>query len=151
MGLLASGCYSYTEVSPAAVPPGSYVRLTLDRAARVDSAGEALLDDTRTVRGRLVEGSSAETLRFSVALRNPDPLAGSRGLRSTVAVPVADVQRAEVRHLDKGRTGVMVGASGIAAYFLTRWAFDVILPNKEPGDDGGGTDNARVVLFRLGW
>lgn len=151
LSLLASGCYSYTEVSPAAVPPGSYVRVTLIPRARVDEVSEALLEGTRSVHGRLVEGSSAETFRFSVALRNAEPGLASRGLRSTVAVPVADVERAEVRHLDKGRTGVFIGAGGFAAYLVTRWAFNVLDPSSDPSDGGGGTDNAGIVLFRLRW
>ncbi|MDP2955110.1 MAG: hypothetical protein Q8N53_01705 [Longimicrobiales bacterium] len=151
LSALASGCYSYTEVSPAAVPPGSYVRLTLEPTARVDAAGEALLEGTRSVRGRLVEGSSAETLRFSVALGGGDPRVASRGLRSSVAVPTADVSRLEVRQLEKGRTGALIGASGFVAYLVTKWAFNVLDPSSDPSDGGGGTDNARFVLFRLGW
>ncbi len=152
LSLLAAGCYSYTEVSPAAVPPGSFVRLTLDPGARVDAAGEALEEGRRSVQGRLMETSSAETLRFSVALPKPDPRLASQGFRSTVSVPVADVQRAEARSLDKGRTGLVIGGGVLGAYLITKWAFNVL----DPGPDGGdatspGADNARFVLFRLRW
>lgn len=151
LSLLASGCYSYTEVSPAAVPPGSYVRVSLDPGARVDAAGQELLEGTRSVHGRLMEGSSAETLLFSVALSNGDPRLASRGLRSTVSVPVADLERVEVRHLEKGRTGALIGAGGFVAYIVTKWAFNVLDPSSDPSDGGGGVDNAGIVLFRLRW
>jgi hypothetical protein len=87
-----------------------------------------------------------------VALGDTEPGLASRGLRSTVSVPVADVMRAEVRRLDRGRTGVFVGGSAFVAYLVTRWAFDVLDPTKDPNDGGeGGVDNARVVMFRLRW
>jgi hypothetical protein len=151
LSLLAAGCYSYTEVSPAAVPPGSYVRVSVDPGAIVQVGGMPLQDGTRTLRGRLMEGSSNETLLFSVPLVGVDPRLADRGLRSTVSVPVADVRRAELRRLDKGRTGALIGGGGVVALLLTRWAFNVLDPAGDDGPPGPPANNARWVLFRLRW
>ena len=149
--LLASGCYAYTEVSPAAVPPGSSIRLRL--APRVQSSvGEMPLPDgQRVIRGRLLQGSSADTLLCSVALSNGDPLVPSRGLRGTVSVPVADVERLEVRRLEKGRTAIVVTTGALLGFAVLEWAFNITNANEQGGDDPGGVNNARVVFFRLRW
>lgn len=152
LSLLATGCYSYTEVSPAAVPPGSYVRVRVEPRADVQVGGMPLQDETRTFRGRLMEGSSNEKLLFSVPLSGVDPRLADRGLRSTVSVPVADVQRLELRELEKGRTAALIGGGGVVAFFVTRWAFNVLDPSSDSSDGGGGgVDNAGWVLFRLRW
>jgi hypothetical protein len=76
----------------------------------------------------------------------------ARGLRSTVTVPMADVQRLELRRFEKGRTALLVGGGTLGAYFITRWAMDVLDPSSDPNGGGsGGVDNARLVLFRLRW
>ena len=149
--VLASGCYSYTEVSPAAVPPGSNVRLRV--APRVPlSVGETPLPDGgRMLRGKLLQGSSADTLLCSVALSNGDPATPLRGLRGTVAVPVTDVQRLEVRRLQKGLTAAAVTTGALLGFAVLEWAFNITNPNEEGGDDPGGVNNARVELFRLRW
>lgn len=151
LSLLASGCYSYTEVSPAAVPPGSTVRVSLNPRADIGVGADPLPVGTRLLRGRLVEGSSSETLRLSVALGEGDPGLSSRGLRSTVAVPMVEVERVEVRRLEKGRTAALVFGGGLGAYLVTEWAFKVLDPSSDTNDGGGGPDNARLVLFRLRW
>lgn len=148
--LLAAGCYAYTEASPAAVPPGSNVRLRVDPRATL-SAGETPLDTERPIRAKLLEGSTAERLLCSVVLGSGDPLSASRGLRGTVSIPIRDVERLEVRHLERGRTAAAVGAGALLGFVVLDWAFNIILPSESPGEQPGGVDNARIVLFRLGW
>ncbi|HSW28750.1 MAG TPA: hypothetical protein VLH75_04555 [Longimicrobiales bacterium] len=152
LSLLASGCYSYTGVSPAAVPPGSSVRVTVTPGAAVGVGANPLPEGTRSLSGKLMEGSTNQTLLLSVALGKGDPGASSRQLRSTVTVPMADVQLLELRRMEKGRTALLIGGGTLGAYLITTWAFNVLDPSSDPSDGGGGgVDNARFVLFRLSW
>jgi len=152
LSLVASGCYSYTEVSPAAVPPGSEVRVGVGPQAGVRVGADPLPEGTRSLRGRLMEGGSAETLLLSVAVGRGEPGVATRQLRQTVSVPWGDVERLEVRRLEKGRTAALIGGGGLAAAVVTAWAFNVLDPSPGPSDGGGGgVDNAGVVLFRLRW
>ncbi len=152
LGLLVSGCYSYTEVSPAAVPPGSFVRVTVAPTSNVGVGAEPVPEGPRALSGRLMEGTSSEALRLSVPLGKGDPGLSSRQLRSTVTLPMADVRRVELRRFEKGRTALLVGGGTVGAYIITTWAFNVLDPSSDPNDGGGGgVDNARIVLFRLRW
>jgi len=149
--LLTSGCYTYTQVSPAAVPPGSSVRLRVDPRVPLKVGEVPLPDGGRLIRGKLLPGSSADTLLCSVALSNGDPLTPLRGLRGTVFVPLAEVERLEVRQLQKGRTAAVVGAGALLGLVVLEWAFDVANPNTVSGDGGGGPNNVRLPLFQFRW
>lgn len=152
LSLFAAGCYSYTEVSPAAVPPGSTVRVTVAPTSTVGVGAEPVPEGPRALTGRLMEEASSEALRLSVPLGKGDPGASTRQLRSTVMVPVADVRRVELRQFDRGRTALLIGGGTLGAYVISAWAFNVLDPSSDPGDQGGGgVDNARIVLFRLRW
>ncbi len=65
LSLLTAGCYAYTEVSPAAVPPGSSVRLRVDSRVQL-SVGETPLPDG----GRLIrrEAAAGELLGHAALL-----------------------------------------------------------------------------------
>ena len=152
LSLVASGCYSYTEVSPAAVPPGSEVRVSVRPDADVGVGSDPLPDGPQRLRGRLMGESSAETLRLSVPVGRGEPGVATRQLRQTVSVPMADVLRVELRRFEKGRTAAAIAGGGVAAAIVTVWAFNVLDPSPGPSDGGGGgVDNARLVLFRLRW
>ena len=151
LSVLASGCYAYTQVSPAAAPPGSSVRLRVDPRVPLSVGEMPLPDGGRVIRGKLLQGSSSDTLLCSVPLSNGDPLTPLRGLRGTVSVPVADVERFEVRRLQKGRTAATVATGALLGFAVLEWAFNITNPNKEGGDEPGGVNNARVELFRLRW
>lgn len=150
LSLLLAGCYSYTEVSPAAVPPGSSVRLRVDPGVRLSVGAVPLPEARREMRGTLLPGSSPDTLLFSVVLRNSDPLSPSRPMRGTVPIGMADVERLELRRLDKVRTGGAVGLGAILGLAVLDWAFNVVNSSEVPGEGPGG-DNARRVFLRLRW
>jgi hypothetical protein len=152
LSLVASGCYSYTDVSPAAVPPGSTVRVTVAPTSTVGVGAEPLPEGPRALAGRLLEGTSNEALRLSVPLGKGDPGLSARQLRTTVTVPMADVRRVELRNLDRKRTALLIGGGTLGAYLITTWAFDILDPSSDP-NEGPGTvvNNARLVLFRLRW
>ncbi|NJD09577.1 MAG: hypothetical protein FIB01_03715 [Gemmatimonadetes bacterium] len=151
LSILAAGCYSYTQVSPSAVPAGSHVRLRVDPKVPLKVGEVPLPDGGRSIRGMLLPESSADTLLCSVALSSGDPLMPTRGLRGTVSVPVAELERLEVRHFQKGRTAAVVGTGALLGLVLLNWAFDVSNPNTVGDDGGGGPNNARIPLFRLRW
>lgn len=151
LNLAVAGCYSYTEVSPAAVPPGSTVRMTVRPSATIGLGAEPVAEGTRSLQGKVMDGGSDQALRLSVALGRRDPGASSRQLRSVVTVPMTDVDRLELRRFERGRTALLIGGGTLGAYVLTSWAFDVLDPSSDPSDGPGGVDNARIVLFRLRW
>jgi hypothetical protein len=126
--------------------------VTLTPGATVGVGANPLPEKTRSLTGKLMEGSTNQTLLLSVPLGKGDPGLASRQLRSSVTVPMADVQRLELRRFEKGRTALLIGGGTVGAYILTTWAFNVLDPSSDTSDGGGGgVDNARFVLFRLRW
>jgi hypothetical protein len=148
LSLAAAGCYSYTEVSPAAVPPGSDVRLRVARGSALSVGTRQVPDDGRPLRGKVLPGTSADTLLFSVALGPGEPGNPSLGLRGMVPIPMSDVELVEVRRLEKARTWAFVGVGALLGLVVLDWAFDVTNADK-PGSEPGGADNAAIVRFRL--
>jgi len=147
--LALMGCYTYTPTPPSAAPPGSDVRIHVSRSASL-TVGEVPLPESGVVRGQLVEAPSAETLMCSVLLETGLPGSPSRGLRGTVSIPLDDVEELEVRRLDRVRTFSLVGVGTVLAAIIVDAAFDV-RNSKEGTDESGGTDNAVITLFRIGW
>ncbi len=149
--LAAPACYTYTQVSPAAAAPGSSVRLRTASQAALPLGSVPLPEGGRSIQGTLLPGSSPDTLVCAVALSNGEPLAWSRGLSGTVLVPVAGIERLEVRHLQKGRTAAVVATGAVLSLVVLHWAFDVALPGKQGSDPTGGGNNMRRALVRLQW
>ena len=147
--LAAPACYTYTQVSPAAVAPGSSVRLRTASQAAPTMGTVPLPEGGRVIEGRLLPGSSPDTLVCAVPLSNGEPLAWSRGLRGTVLVPVAEVERLEVRRLQKGRTAAVVATGAVLGLVVLKWAFDVALPTNQGGGEPGGGNNMRSALLQL--
>lgn len=149
--LALMGCYTYTPTPPSAAPPGSDVRIHVSRGASLTVGEVPLLENGGSVvRGKLVEAPSAETLMCSVLLETGLPGSPSRGLRGTVSIPIDDVEELEVRRLDRVRTFSLVGVGTVLAAIIVDAAFDV-RNSREGTDESGGTDNAVITLFRIGW
>lgn len=149
--LLVAGCYVYEPVEPAAVPPGTNVRIHVEKDVLL-SVGSVPVpqSDGNVVRGTLVPGPSADTLRCSVLLQPWGVEAGQSGLRGTVSIPARAVQTLEVRRLSKTRTTV-VAAIGVAlGWAVTAHALDVHNA-REGTDQTGGVNNALITLLRLRW
>ena len=141
-----AGCYDYAPVEPAAVPPGSHVRIRVDPSTRLET-GAFQINGNATVRGRLLAGLSPDTLLCSVMIDAPLPGSASRGLRETLSLPMSAVDRVEVRTLDRKRTALLVGGGVALAFVLVDAAFD-IRPGREGSDEGdGGIDNAVVMTL----
>lgn len=91
---------------------------------------------TRLLHGRTLPAKSPDTLLLSVALRSDDPRMPVLGLRSAVPIALADLERMEVRRLQKGRTAAMIAAASVVGVVVLDWAFDVTLPGEGRGDPG---------------
>lgn len=148
--LALAGCYNYTRVEPGAVPPGSDVRIRVDRDVPLSVGAIPLRDGGGVLRGKLVRGPSTDTLFCDVLLGTPIDGEVSRGLRGTVSIPAGAVESVEVRGLDVLRTGGLVGGGVLLAWVIVDNAFD-IHNGKEGTDPSGNVDNARITLFRLRW
>ncbi len=149
LGLSVPACYTYTPVSPAAVAPGSSVRLRTAAGASPTMGSLPLPQGGRVIEGTVLPGSSPDTLVCAVPLGDGEPLAWSRGLRRTMLVPVAGVDRLEVRHLQKGRTAAVVATGAVLGLVVLRWAFNVSLPSVQGRGDPGGGNNMRGAVLPL--
>lgn len=148
--LALAGCYRYAPVDPASAPVGSSVRIRVAPGVPLSVGTVPLRDGSaRTIRGTLRIGPSADTLLCDVLLDVPTDGAG-RGLRGTVSIPVGGVQELEVRSPDRLRTLGLVGSGAILAVVILDAAFD-IRNAREGSDDPGGVNNARIVVFRVGF
>lgn len=146
--LVLAGCYNYTPVQSGAVPHGSDVRVHVARGVDL-SAGAIPLEGGSTVRGKILRAPTADTLFCDVLLQAPAQ-GTSRGLRSTVSIPMRAVEQVEVRSLDRARTGGLVAAGALLAWIIVDASFD-IHNAKEGTDEPGDTNQARITLFRWGW
>ncbi len=149
--LPGAACYTYTQVSPAAVAPGSSVRVRTAAQGAPALGSIPSPEGGRVIEGRLLPRSSPDTLACAVPLGNGEPLAWSHGLVGTVLVPVAGVERLEVRHLQKGRTAALIGTAAVIGVAVLKWAFDVSLPSKPGSEPPGGGNNMRGALLQLRW
>lgn len=143
------GCYSYSAVAPGAVPVGSHVRVQVRPGAELH-VGSLALPDRAPLRGRVDGYQTPDTLLLGVALDPSSSGTPSRGLRGAVALPLSDIERVELRRLDRVRTGASVGALVLLGAAVLDLAFD-IRNAREGTDDPGGVDNARIVLLRWRW
>lgn len=153
LSVIGTGCFTYTQVSPAAVPPGSSVRISVAQHTPTTTISDATLpaEGQRQIRCRLLPSTTPDTLLCAVKLGGADPLIASQDLLSTELVPLAAVQRMEVRRLQKGRTAAAIAAATVLGFVVVDWAFGITLPNKEGGDGPGGVNNTRLGRFHLRW
>jgi hypothetical protein len=148
--LLCTACYAHAAIEPAAVGRGTAVR------ARVTGAGAdriaPLLGTTnaRVVSGRLVD-MRADTLIVEVPTVMQASLAGSaERLHQRVSIPRTELIELETRRLDRFRTTAVVGTAALAVAAIAVKA----LRNERGGPGtppGGGGNEARIPLVKLGW
>lgn len=149
--ILVAGCYVYEPVQPAAVPPGTNVRIRVEKDVTLSvGAIPVPQSDGNVVRGTLVPGPSADTLRCSVLLQPWGVDVGQSGLRGTVSIPARAVQTLEVRHLSKTRTAAVVALGVALGWAVTARALDVHNA-REGTDPTGGVNNALITLLRVRW
>ena len=132
LALLGCGCYVPAPADPTSLAPEADLRVLLSPQGREGLNGAATVDDRGEIRGRLLTLTEDS---LTIASRLPVQ-AGAGMLRSDLrrAVTVArnDVLQVSVPRLDRGRTGLLVGASlALIAVFVTD-IFDI---------RGDGSDN----------
>lgn len=146
--VLTAGCYAYVPARPEAVPPGTEVRIRVQKDVPLSVGAVPLPTDRNVVRGTLLSGPSDDTVRCSVLLQPWGAEMGRSGLRGTVSIPARAVQELEVRHLSKTRTGAVVALGVAVGWVLAAHTLDVHNA-REGTDQGGGVDNALITLLRL--
>jgi hypothetical protein len=105
---------------------------------------------SRLVRGRILETPYSDTLLCSVLVESRFAGAASRGLRSTMSIPLSAVEAVEVRRLDRLRTYSLVGVGALLSYIIVDASFDI--RNAKEGPEGSdNVDNAVLTLFRIRW
>ena len=109
--LLASsvGCYSYTQIEPAAVPAGSEVRVRLTGAAS-DRVAPLIGSFDRVLVGNVAENSAGSLVLQLPMGAMPNVTADVVRMQTRVPVVPADLVSLERRRLDRTRTSLLVGA-----------------------------------------
>lgn len=108
------GCVSYMPVELQTVPPGRDVRVEMTRlgfAALPEIPGQSGPRLVGTIAGR-----DDEQLRLRVPIA---VLQDGSALRQEVVIPARDILRAEIREVNRTRTGIVIAtglATGVALY-----------------------------------
>ena len=108
-----AGCYSYTVVPPQDATVGQGVR------ARVTGAQAEQLEPVLGMTNREIEGQLIEQHDSSIVLSVAIPLSTAGGGsiergHQRIVIPRTELQELQLRHLDRTRTSLLVGA-GIGA------------------------------------
>ena len=148
--LLVAGCYGYSGATIETLSVGQPVR------ARISGAQAERLEPVLGNAGRIVEGELLEKADSSLTIAVATPISSEGSVSVSrayqrVAIPRADLQEIEVRHLDRGRTSLAVvgAAAGVAA------AFAAVSQVVQLGEGGGRPNPNRsrvptpVPLFRI--
>ena len=141
----AGGCYHYLPSSSQEVAIGQAVRLrlTADEAAKYT---DLRLEDPRLLEGTVVDRSASGVMvEATVGVNNPET--GSRALKQRLNVPLSGILDAELRELDRTKTGFLVGGGAVLVGLAIAKGAGAF------GSDGPpGTENPEarwVPLFRF--
>lgn len=148
LGLLLpflGGCFAYVPVDVGQIQPEDDVRARLS-ASLAGELDPMLLRDARVLEGRVIETGGALIIEVPVV----SDLRGSRveALHQRVRVPITEITEAELRSLDRTRTGLFVGGGlavtlAIVIHQLTRES------GGDPRTPGPDPTELRVPVFRV--
>jgi hypothetical protein len=124
------------------------VEINQDRARELEAYLDQ--DDTRVLSGLLLDPAAPQTLRLSVPFQGVQAGTASRGFNGLVDLSFLDLERVEVRELNWGRTGGLIGISAVLAAVAVDAFFDPF-DNGEGEPGPGDTDSAIITLLRLQW
>lgn len=125
LALLSSGCYVPAPADPGSLAPNEELRVLLTPRGREGLNGATTVDDRGEIRGRLLRLTD-DSLSIASRLRIPHT-AGvvRRDLRRAITVARQDVLQVSVARLDRGRTGLLVGASLVLLGVVVADLFDI--------------------------
>jgi len=114
---LLAGCHHYVPVPVESLSPGSDIRarITADEATRLQPL--LLRDDARVLEGLFLERRN-ESVLVQVPVVNE--LRGIRmeTLHQRIDVPVTSILEMELREIDRGKTGLALGAGTVVIVAL---------------------------------
>lgn len=148
VGILLSGCYTYTPVPIAQTTPGEEVRIRIS-AERAAELQQILQREDRVLIGEVVINGPEDLL-----LEVPSAAVASAGsvsrLNQRLTFTHADIVEVEARKLDRLRTAGVAAVIAAAGTYLAIRAFAY---EGNPDADGGkgGTDQILIPVFRLTW
>jgi len=145
MVLLLSGCYAYVPVEPTQVRPDQDVRVRLSMA-QARELDPQFVGERRVLEGRVLEVGADFLLEIPVATGWVGTSAQS--LHQRVRIPVGEITEVDVRSLDRGRTGILVGGAlgliiGVVVHALVRESGGDPRPTPLPPDE------LRIPFHRL--
>jgi hypothetical protein len=150
VALVASGaCYRYVETSPAALAPGSDVRVQVTRERAIELEEFLDQDDPREFEGEVISDAPPEAIRLSVPFQGVEAGSARRGFNTFVDIPLGDFEGIQLREFDWLRTGGLVGASALVAAAVIEAFFDPF--DGDEGGDPGDIDAAILTLFEIRW
>ena len=132
IGVLVSGCFTYTPVIGTSPVPGQRLAFTISdqgRAAVADQVGSGVIK----VNGTLVSAMNGD---YVVAVSDVVAISGtSRWAGERLSINKDHVAGISLRRFSKGRTFVAVGATVVAvgAFIVTRGLFGIGSPERDPG------------------
>ena len=143
---LTTACYSYAPIDPAAVRPGTGVRVRVSGAGADRLAPLLGTGDARLLSGTLVD-VRADTMIVQVPTVVQTAVGSSlETLHQRVSIPRSDLLELETRRLDRVRTGLVAGSAALvvggAIFAATKGDRGSDQP---PGN--GGPGEARLPLL----
>lgn len=145
---LLAGCYAYAPIEPAAVRPGTGVRVRVSAAGADRIAPLLGASDARRLSGRLVD-TRADTMIVEVPSVRQTSLAGAmEPLHQRVSIPRSDLLELETRRLDRLRTTAVAGSAVIIVAVI---AINALEKDHASGGTppGGGGNEVRIPLLRV--
>ena len=144
---LLAGCYTYAPVQSSALLPGIGVRARVSATAAERVAPLLGVSDARVLTGTLIDNRSGTLIVEVPTLAQAAIGTSGQTLNQRISITPGDLVEIESRRLDRGRTGLVVGAVAVIGISATIAAL-----KGGPGLDrppGGSSTDAKFPLWRL--
>lgn len=129
------GCFTHQVVEPTALGVGDEVRVRVTEA-EAQRLAPIMQRENRVIQGRVAE--IHPSLFLDVVVHSEVQGAAVRNLRQRVEIPSASLLELERRSLDRGRTGLLVGAgAAVVAILVIRQLTGESGGDTRPPIDGG--------------
>ncbi len=148
---LLAGCYNYAKVEPAAVTPGTEVRVQINGAAADRIAPLIGSFDTRVLTGSVIENKNGEMVLEVAKGAMPNVSEAVVPLRQHIPLAAGDFVSLETRKLDVTRTSLFAAgiAAGIAAIGIAAAKAHGEGTPGDPGPQPTPLNRIPVIRFRF--